>query len=163
MDETVRETLGRTLKIALAFFIVLAVLYATATKQVNSQRAYVRGVLRADEVDLLARLVAAEAEGEPYAGQVAVAAVILNRVQSPQFPNSISGVAYQPHAFESVTNGLIWWRTPSAQARNAAIDALNGWDPTYGSTFFWNPSKPVSPWIWTRTIVTQIGNHVFGY
>lgn len=163
MDETVRETLGRTLKIALAFFIVLAVLYATATKQVNSQRAYVRGVLRADEVDLLARLVAAEAEGEPYAGQVAVAAVILNRVQSPQFPNSISGVAYQPHAFESVTNGLIWRRTPSAQARNAAIDALNGWDPTYGSTFFWNPSKPVSPWIWTRTIVTQIGNHVFGY
>lgn len=116
---------------------------------------------RSDQLELLARAVAAEAEGEPFEGQVAVAAVILNRVQHPSFPNTISGVLYQPHAFESVTNGLIWRRTPSDEAYRAARAALNGWDPTYGAIFFWNPSKPVSPWVWTRQIVTRIGNHVF--
>lgn len=119
------------------------------------------GVSRSEDVELLARVIAAEAQGEPYAGQVAVGAVILNRVRSPQFPNSLSGVIYQPHAFESVSNGLIWRRTPSAEAYRAARDALNGWDPTYGSLFFWNPSKPVNPWIWSRQIVVRIGNHVF--
>lgn len=152
-----------TLKFTLTLLFIMAFVHGMPAEQAYSQTAFVRGVARADEVDLLARLVAAEAEGEPYAGQVAVAAVILNRVQSPEFPNSISGVAYQPLAFESVMNGLIWRRTPSNEAYNAARDALNGWDPTYGSTFFWNPSKPVSPWIWTRTIIVNIGNHVFGY
>lgn len=114
-----------------------------------------------DQLNLLARVVAAEAEGEPFAGQVAVAAVILNRINDPGFPNSLSGVIYQPHAFESVSNGLIWRRTPSAEAVRAAQSALNGWDPSYGSIFFWNPSKPVSPWIWSRQIVVRIGNHVF--
>lgn len=142
--------------------LVIGLVNGVSPEPVNSQVWYVRGVTRADELDLLARLVAAEAEGEPYAGQVAVAAVILNRVDSPQFPNSISGVAYQPLAFESVMNGLIWRRQPTAEAYNAARDALNGWDPSYGSLFFWNPSKPVSPWIWTRTIIVRIGNHVFG-
>lgn len=119
--------------------------------------------VRADELDLLARTIAAEAQGEPYIGQVAVGAVILNRVRDPQFPNTISGVIYQPHAFESVSNGLIWRRTPSDEARRAAQDALNGWDPTYGSLFFWNPYKPVSAWIWSRPIVIQYGNHVFAH
>lgn len=149
-------------KLLLAMTIVVALVHGTPPQPASSQQWYPRGVIRADELELLARLVAAEAEGEPYAGQVAVAAVILNRVQSPQFPNSISGVAYQPLAFESVGNGLIWRRQPSAEAYNAARDALNGWDPTYGSLFFWNPSKPVSPWIWTRQIIVRIGNHVFG-
>lgn len=117
--------------------------------------------VRDDELELLARTIAAEAEGEPYIGQVAVGAVILNRVRDPRFPNTISGVIYQPHAFESVSNGLIWRRTPSTEARRAAQDALNGWDPTYGSLFFWNPYKPVSAWIWSRPIVIQYGNHVF--
>ena len=116
---------------------------------------------RAEDVELLARVIAAEAQGEPYAGMVAVGAVILNRVRSPQFPNSLSGVIYQPHAFESVSNGLIWRRTPSAEAYRAARDALNGWDPTYGALFFWNPNKPVNPWVWSRQIVVRIGNHVF--
>lgn len=116
---------------------------------------------RSDQLDLLARTIAAEAEGEPFEGQVAVAAVILNRVNHPGFPNTISGVIYQPHAFESVSNGLIWRRTPSEEAYRAARAALNGWDPTYGAIFFWNPSKPVTPWIWSRQIVTRIGNHVF--
>ncbi|MDS1030318.1 cell wall hydrolase [Bacillota bacterium LX-D] len=119
-------------------------------------------VRRADEVNLLTRLVAGEATGEPYEGQVAVAAVMLNRVRNASFPNTISGVIYQPHAFESVTNGLIWRTANLATARKAAIDALNGWDPTYGALYFWNPYKQVSSWIWTRKIIRQIGNHVFG-
>lgn len=127
----------------------------------GGQAAGSAGVTRAEDVDLLARVIAAEAQGEPYVGQVAVGAVILNRVKSPQFPNSLSGVIYQPHAFESVSNGLIWRRTPSAEAYRAAQDALNGWDPTYGALFFWNPNKPVSPWIWSRQIIVRIGNHVF--
>jgi len=116
---------------------------------------------RDGSLDLLARVVAAEATGEPFAGQVAVAAVILNRVRHPQFPNTLSGVIYQPHAFESVSNGLIWRRTPSAEAYRAAEQALNGWDPSWGALYFWNPSKPVSPWVWTRQIIVRIGNHVF--
>lgn len=111
--------------------------------------------------NLLSRLVAAEARSEPYAGQVAVAAVILNRVADPRFPNSLPGVVYQPHAFESVSNGLVWRRAPNAQELRAAREALAGWDPSYGSVFFWNPSKPVSPWIWTRSIIARIGSHVF--
>ncbi|MEA4882629.1 MAG: cell wall hydrolase [Clostridia bacterium] len=111
--------------------------------------------------DLLARLVTAEAEGEPYQGMVAVAAVLLNRVESSKFPNTVPGVVFQPAAFESVSNGLIWRRSPSNQARSAARDALNGVDPTYGCLFFWNPSKPVSGWIWGRGIAVRIGKHVF--
>lgn len=120
------------------------------------------GVSSSNDVNLLARLVAAEAEGEPYRGQVAVAAVILNRVNSPKFPNTLAGVIYQPHAFESITNGLAWRRNPSDTAIRAARDAMNGYDPTYGCIFFWNPAKPItSKWIWTRPIVVRIGKHVF--
>ncbi len=125
-------------------------------------RAEAAGVSGSNDVNLLSRLVAAEAEGEPYRGQVAVAAVILNRVKSPKFPNNLSGVVHQPHAFESVTNGLVWRRTPDATAVKAARDAINGYDPTYGCIFFWNPSKPISSkWIWSRSIVARIGKHVF--
>lgn len=116
---------------------------------------------RSDDLTLLARLIEAEGQGEPYEGMVAIAAVVLNRVESPKFPNTVAGVIFQPHAFESVTNGLIWRRTPSALAWQAARDALNGWDPTYGALFFWNPSKPVSGWIWSRPVVRQVGAHVF--
>ena len=119
-----------------------------------------RGVSARDDVMLLARVVGGEAEGEPYEGKVAVAAVILNRVTSDQFPNTLAGVIYQPNAFESITNGVAN-RTPSAESVKAAQDAINGWDPTYGCIFFWNPSKPVSSWIWSRAIVTTIGAHVF--
>lgn len=115
-----------------------------------------------NDLHLLSRVVAAEAQGEPYEGQVAVAAVLLNRVKSPSFPNSIAGVIYQPLAFESVLNGHIWRVSNLATAERAAAAALNGWDPTYGSLYFWNPSKPVSGWIWTRRIVRYIGEHVFG-
>jgi len=111
---------------------------------------------------LLARLVSGEARGESYLGQVGVASVVVNRTKHPKFPNTIAGVIYQPGAFESVSNGQIWAEYPSRTNINAARDALNGFDPTYGSLFFWNPYKRVSRWIWSRTIVTQIGRHVFG-
>ncbi|MFW6023040.1 MAG: spore cortex-lytic enzyme [Halanaerobiaceae bacterium] len=120
-----------------------------------------RGVSRNNDVEMIARLVHAEARAEPFEGQVAVAAVLLNRVESPSFPNSISGVIYQPLAFESVANGQ--FNLPATdENRKAARSALNGWDPTHGCLFFWNPSKPVSKWIWSRKIVRRIGEHVFG-
>ncbi|MDI6870420.1 MAG: cell wall hydrolase [Bacillota bacterium] len=115
----------------------------------------------AANVDLIARLIAAEAQGEPYEGMVGVGAVVMNRTYDPNFPGTIPGVIYEPWAFESVAIGLIWQRTPTWTERRAAIDAVSGWDPTYGSKFFWNPAKPVGGWIWTRPIVRQIGNHVF--
>ncbi len=119
-----------------------------------------RGVSARDDVYLLARVVNGEAANEPYLGKVAVAAVILNRVESDQFPNTLAGVIYQPNAFESITNGVAN-AAPSDESVRAAQDAMNGWDPTQGALFFWNPAKPVSKWIWSRPIVTQIGAHVF--
>lgn len=119
-----------------------------------------RGLSRGDH-DLLARLVEAEAQGEPYAGMVGVAAVVFNRVKDSRFPSTVSGTVYQKGAFESVSNGLIWRRQPSSTAYKAVSDAANGWDPTYGALFFWNPSVPVNPWMWSRSITTQIGNHLF--
>lgn len=119
-------------------------------------------VNRNDSVEIIARLIHAEARAEPYEGQVAVAAVLLNRVDSPKFPNSISGVIYQPLAFESVANGQ-FNLPPNDENRKAARSAINGWDPTHGSLFFWNPSKPVSRWIWSRRIVRRIGGHVFAH
>ena len=113
------------------------------------------------ELHLLARVVEAEAGGEPYSGKVGVAAVIKNRLRDKRFPNTIKGVIYQPHAFESVTNKLIWRLSPDQQSYNAVRDALSGWDPSYGAVFFWNPYRPVNPWIWSRPIITQHGNHVF--
>lgn len=115
-----------------------------------------------DNIEMIARLIYGEARGEPYEGKVAVAAVLLNRVQSPEFPNSVAGVIYQPLAFEVVANGQFYQR-PDEEAYRAARAALNGWDPTYGALFFWNPYKPVNPWIWSRQIVRQIGDHVFAY
>ncbi|MGE5484451.1 MAG: cell wall hydrolase [Ignavibacteriales bacterium] len=110
---------------------------------------------------LLARLIFGEANAEPYIGQVAVASVVLNRVGAPGFPDSIAGVIFQPDAFESVSNGQIWVTYPTSENIAAATAALEGWDPTYGALFFWNPYKSVNPWIWTRQIITQIGSHVF--
>ncbi|MFW6381011.1 MAG: spore cortex-lytic enzyme [Bacillota bacterium] len=133
---------------------------AGATGQVSAGSS--SPVFRNDDIELLARLVHAEARGEPYEGQVAVAAVLLNRVESPSFPNTLAGVIYQPLAFESVANGQ-FNLPPTNENRRAARSALNGWDPTYGSLFFWNPSKPVNSWIWSRDTVRKIGSHIFAY
>ena len=111
-------------------------------------------------VDLLARAISGEARGEPYEGQVAVGAVILNRVDNPNFPNTIAGVVYQKGAFDSVADGQINM-TPTATARRAAQDAINGWDPSGGCIYFYNPATSTSKWIWSRTIVKKIGKHNF--
>ena len=113
-----------------------------------------------NDVYLLARAVHAEARGEPYIGKVAVAAVILNRVKHPDFPNTIAGVIYQPLAFTAVADGQINL-APDEEAIRAARDALNVWDPTYGAIFYYNPAKTTSKWIWSRPVHIVIGNHRF--
>ncbi|TCL60299.1 N-acetylmuramoyl-L-alanine amidase [Hydrogenispora ethanolica] len=113
------------------------------------------------DLTLLARLITAEAGGEPFEGKVAVASVILNRIHDARFPDSITGNVFKPLQFESVSNGLIW-AEPVADSYHAAQVALRGWDPTGGAKFFFNPAKLNGPsWVWTRTIVDRIGNHVF--
>lgn len=109
---------------------------------------------------LLAKLVHAEARGEPYKGQVAVAAVVLNRVASSSFPNTVSGVIYQTGAFSCVSNGSIN-ATPDSACIRAALDALNGWDPTGGCLYYYNPKTAQDKWIFSRTVQTVIGNHSF--
>ena len=108
----------------------------------------------------LAKCIYAEARGEPYVGQVAVGAVILNRVESSKFPNTIYGVIYQPYAFTCVADGQINLE-PDETAYNAARDALNGWDPTYGALYYYNPATATSSWIWSRQILVTIGKHNF--
>lgn len=112
------------------------------------------------DVYLLARCVYGEARGESYKGQVAVAAVVLNRVRSSSFPNTISGVIYQPGAFSVVSDGQINL-TPNDTALKAARDAMNGWDPTGGCLYYYNPAKTSNKWILSRPIMMRIGNHVF--
>ena len=109
---------------------------------------------------LLAKCVYAEARGEPYKGQVAVAAVVLNRVASSSFPNTVSGVIYQSGAFSCVDNGSIN-NTPDSSCIRAALDALNGWDPTGGCLYYYNPKTAVDNWIFSRTVQTVIGRHSF--
>lgn len=111
-------------------------------------------------VNLLARVVYGEARGEPYTGQVAVAAVVLNRVKSSKFPNSISVVVYQSGAFDAVADGQINM-TPDTTAKKAAQDALNGWDPSYGAIYYFNPSTATNKWIWSRPMTVTIGKHRF--
>lgn len=113
-----------------------------------------------NDLNLLSRLIYAEARGEPYTGQVAVGAVVLNRVKSSSFPNTISGVIYQSGAFSVVNDGQINL-TPNETARKAAQDALNGWDPSYGSLYYFNPNTATSSWIWSRPHTVTIGNHRF--
>ena len=113
-----------------------------------------------NNLNLLARLVYGEARGEPYTGQVAVAAVVLNRVKSSSFPNTISGVIYQSGAFDVVRDGQINL-TPNSTAIKAAQDALNGWDPSYGAIYYFNPNTATNKWIWSRPHTVTIGNHRF--
>jgi N-acetylmuramoyl-L-alanine amidase len=112
------------------------------------------------DANLLAHVIHGEARGEPYTGQVAIAAVILNRVRDSRFPKTIAGVVYQPGAFTAVADGQINL-VPDSSSYKAARDALNGWDPTYGCIYYWNPATATSKWIWSRPIVIRIGKHVF--
>ena len=112
------------------------------------------------DLALLARLIYGEARGESYTGKVAVGAVVLNRVKSASFPNTVSGVIYQPYAFTAVSDGQINM-TPDASCTEAAKAAMNGWDPTYGAIYYYNPSTATSKWIFSRKTTVTIGNHVF--
>lgn len=112
------------------------------------------------DIYLLAKCIYSEARGEPYIGQVAVGAVVLNRVSDPQFPNSISGVIYQPWAFTAVHDGQINLE-PNESAKRAAKDAMSGWDPTNGCVYYYNPAKTTNKWIWSREVQLIIGKHHF--
>lgn len=116
--------------------------------------------LSENDIKIMANAVYGEARGEPFEGQVAVAAVILNRVKSPSFPNTPHGVIFQPRAFTAVADGQIWLE-PNENARKAVIQAINGWDPTGGCLYYFNPKTATSPWIWTRPQVKTIGQHIF--
>jgi N-acetylmuramoyl-L-alanine amidase len=134
------------------------------TGAVDSSTASALGVYMSNQESydlyLLAKCVHAEARGESYIGKVAVAAVILNRVDSPDFPNTVYGVIYQPWAFTCTHDGQIDLE-PDKASYQAAQDALNGWDPTYGCIYYYNPKVATSSWIFSREIVTTIGDHVF--
>ena len=118
------------------------------------------GAGQQDDLYLLAKMISAEARGEPYVGQVAVGAVILNRVKHPSFPNSIAGVLYQPGAFTALSDGQFNLE-PEEQCRRAARDAMNGWDPSGGAIYYYNPAKSTSSWIFSRETIAVIGKHVF--
>lgn len=111
-------------------------------------------------LNLLARVIYAEARGEPLEGQVAVGAVLLNRLKSPRFPNNLWGIIFKKGEFCTVRDGQIWMN-PNAQAYRAARLALSGWDPTHGALYFYNPAKTTSKWIWSRPVTTRIGSHIF--
>lgn len=111
-------------------------------------------------LNLLSRLIYGEARGEPYAGQVAVGAVVLNRVKSSAFPNTIAGVIYQNGAFDVVSDGQINL-VQNSTAKKAAQDALNGWDPSYGAIYYFNPNTATNKWIWSRPVTVTIGKHRF--
>ncbi|MET3682352.1 N-acetylmuramoyl-L-alanine amidase [Alkalibacillus flavidus] len=113
-----------------------------------------------NDIQLMARAVYAEGRGEPYNGQVAIAAVIINRLDNPDFPDSISGIIYEPLAFEAVADGQINMQ-PNEEARQAVLDAVNGWDPSGGAIYYFNPDTATSDWIWSRPQIKRIGKHIF--
>lgn len=126
-----------------------------ATTKVNVPQGFSQ-----NDINLMANAVHGEARGEPYEGQVAVAAVILNRVRSPIFPDTISGVIFEPRAFTAVADGQIWL-TPNESAKRAVLDAINGWDPSNNALYYFNPDTATSAWIWTRPQIKRIGKHIF--
>lgn len=113
-----------------------------------------------NDIRLLSQAVYGEARGEPYEGQVAIAAVILNRLNSPLFPNSVAGVIFEPLAFTAVTDGQIYMQ-PNETAREAVLDAINGWDPSEEALYYFNPDTATSAWIWGRPQIKRIGKHIF--
>ena len=127
---------------------------------INNQSGNTSSGYSDSDVMLLAKLIYGEARGESYVGQVAVGAVVMNRIKSASFPNTMAGVIYQSYAFTAVDDGQINL-TPNATAKKAAQDAMNGWDPTYGALYYYNPATATSAWIFSRKTTVTIGNHVF--
>lgn len=145
--------------IALIFIILLILLINIIGNNNNSYAAQTSGT---SDIQLMARAINGEARGEPYEGQVAVGAVILNRVKSSKFPNTIAGVIYEKGAFTAVSDGQI--NVPIAEnstVYKAARDAMNGWDPTGGAIYYFNPDTATNKWIWSRPLIKTIGKHRF--
>ncbi|OZQ98484.1 spore cortex-lytic enzyme [Paenibacillus sp. VTT E-133291] len=129
----------------------------TGSKTWNSLKKY---TLNIEEMDILAKVIYSESRGEPYKGQVAVGSVVMNRIQSSQFPDNIKDVVFQKGAFTAVSDGQ-YWLTPNRTAYLAALDAVRGWDPTNHSIYYFNPDTATSAWIWTRPQNLKIGKHIF--
>ena len=150
---------------SLIFVLCISLLFVTAGAYLEREtlQPKVSAASRySNEVQLLARCVNGEARGEPYIGQVAVAAVILNRVKHPSFPNTIAGVIYQPRAFTATIDGQINVpSSPDSTVYQACQDAMNGWDPSNGAVYYYNPRKTSNRWIFSREVVKVIGNHRF--
>ena len=152
------------LKILFLFIILIlsVVLIVIFSNDVGEQNVSYAATANSSDIQLMARAINGEARGEPYEGQVAVGAVILNRVKSSQFPNTIAGVIYQSGAFTAVADGQI--NVPIAEGSSvykAAKDAMNGWDPTGGCIYYFNPDTATNKWIWSRPYVKTIGKHRF--
>ncbi|GED28447.1 spore cortex-lytic enzyme [Brevibacillus agri] len=126
----------------------------------NTWRALKKVSVNRNEMQMLAQLVYSEARGESFTGQVAVAAVALNRLKSKDFPNTLKGVIFEPYAFTAVIDGQ-YWLSPNKTAYRAAWEAVRGWDPTNGALYYFNPSTATSKWIWSRPQVVKIGKHIF--
>ena len=147
-------------KIIIAIGMLIAIILLTIFTIPNNENAASGG--QTSDLQLLARAINGEARGENYEGQVAVGAVILNRVKHPDFPNTIAGVIYEPGAFTAVSDGQINHPiSEDSTVYKAARDAMNGWDPTNGCVYYFNPNTATNKWIWSKTIVKTIGKHHF--
>ena len=148
--------------ISLILVLIFAIWFIKYNSNLEEGNVYAASSSSTSDIQLMARAINGEARGEPYEGQVAVGAVILNRVKSSNFPNTIAGVIYQPGAFTAVSDGQI--NVPIAENSTvvkAAQDALNGWDPTGGAIYYFNPNTATNKWIWSRPLIKQIGKHRF--
>ncbi len=144
----------------LAFIIFITIFYITNLLPKKDVQAASSG--SSSDIQLLARAINGEARGEPYEGQVAIGAVILNRVKDSRFPNTIAGVIYQSGAFTAVSDGQInQAMEDEATVMKAARDAMNGWDPTDGAVYYFNPATATNKWIWSRPLIKTIGKHRF--
>lgn len=145
------------------FILTISILIAIALIIFSySKKEIAQGGGQTSDIQLLARAINGEARGEGYEGQVAVGAVILNRVKHPSFPNTIAGVIYEPGAFTAVSDGQINHPIDeNSTVYKAAQDAMNGWDPTNGCVYYFNPNTATNKWIWSKTIVKTIGKHHF--
>lgn len=132
----------------------------SAAHQSTPTASYGGKSVSANDMKLLANAVYGEARGEPYIGQVAIAAVIMNRLENPNFPHTVPGIIFQPGAFTAVADGQIWL-SPNAQSKKAVNDALRGWDPSSGAIYYFNPATATSKWIWSRPQIKRIGQHIF--
>lgn len=151
----------KILALMLVTILIICGIYLVNSEK-DGNKSYAASSNSKSDLQLMARAINGEARGEPYEGQVAVGAVILNRVRSSSFPNTIAGVIYEPGAFTAVADGQI--NVPIAEdstVYKAAQDALNGWDPTGGAIYYFNPDTATNKWIWSRPLIKQIGKHRF--